>query len=190
MQRPISATRSRIRSFPCLLGLKMTRAPVVPAVSALVALLFSACHPAATTALVVAQPAEQFCLLTVLRTALPPDSVAARFEHAYTVLGFSGAASSHVADTAWAHAGPAVLADRLSGTSYASRLVAIRDGDSTSFRYAVEMTGPPPMEDQSGGWDKLELCGAIAHAAAVRWSRPSRRPNAEDSLEVWTHASR
>jgi hypothetical protein len=123
---------------------------------------------------------------------LPPDSVAARFEHAYTVLGLPEAASMRLADTAWAHAGPGALAGRSTAT-YASRLVARRDGDSTSFRYAVEMIGPPRDNEQSGGTeqppDVLELCGAIAHAAAVHWARPSRRPNAEDSLAVWTHAS-
>jgi hypothetical protein len=168
----------------------MTRAPVAAALLALAALPFASCHPTVTTSRVAAQPAEQFCWWTILRTALPPDSVAARFEHAYTVLGLSGAVSSHVADTAWTHAGPTVLGDGSTGATYASRLVAIRDGDSTNFRYAVEMTGPPRADEQSAGGDNLEFCGAIAHAAAIRWSRPARRPNAEDSLEVWTHMFR
>lgn len=168
----------------------MTRASVAAALLALAALSFAACHPTVITARVATQPAEQYCWWTVLRTALPPDSVAARFEHAYTALGLSGAASSHIADTAWAHAGPTVLAGRSTGVTYASRLVAIGDGDSTSFRYAVEMTGPTGANEQSGGSDNIEFCGAIAHAAAIHWTRPARRPNAEDSLAVWTRVSR
>jgi hypothetical protein len=87
-----------------------------------------------------------------------------------------------------------MLADRSTGATYISRVVAIRDGDSTSFRYSVEMALPPraseqPADSTAPAPDDIEFCGEIAHAAAIRWSRPARRPNADDSLDVWTHVS-
>jgi hypothetical protein len=135
---------------------------------------------------VPAQPApasDSYCWWTLLRTALPPDTVAQRFEGAYQTLGLGNTSLTHRADTAWACAGPTILEDDPTGASYASTAIAVRQGDSTSFRYFVEITRPSSAT--SAAPNRIEFCGRVAKAAGISWSRPQRRPNSADSLSVF-----
>jgi hypothetical protein len=138
-----------------------------------------------------ALPTDTFCWWTLLRTALPPDSVAARFANAYQRVGLLDVTSSRRGDTAWAHAGPTVLADGSFRATYESRIVAFRQNDSSSFRYSVDVKPAKPGDAQAASGnqrsaDNLEFCARIAKTAAVHWSTPARRPNASDSVSVWT----
>ena len=133
---------------------------------------------------------EEYCWWAVLRTALPPDSVAARFERAFTEVGLTGAARASRADTAWAHAGPTLLRGEAAGL-YESRAVAYRRGDSTHFRYFVAAARPRP-EDRAQPADPAErgpspvgFCGQIARTAAIPTSVPPS-PTGEEALPVWT----
>lgn len=148
-------------------------------------------HRAAAAPPTPAPATEEYCWWTLLRTSLPPDSVAARFQRGYAAAGLTGAAWTSRADTAWARAGPTPLAGS-PGPSYASRAVAFRQGDSTSFRYFVTVAPPAsragraPAADSGTRWmNHMGLCGTVARAAGVLWSTPRRPPNAEDSLAVW-----
>jgi hypothetical protein len=135
---------------------------------------------------VPAQPAHEsdsYCWWTVLRTALPPDTVARRFERAYQTLGLGNVSLAHRADTAWARAGPTILEDDPTGASYASSAIAVRQGDSTSFRYFVEITRPSSAT--SAAPDRIEFCGRVAKEARIAWSKPQRRPISADSLSVF-----
>jgi hypothetical protein len=72
--------------------------------------------------------------------------------------------------------------------------VAFRAGDSTNFRFFVQdLPSPSPREARQlsgpSRSDDLESCSQIAHAAAIRWSTPTRSPNEEDSLQVWKELS-
>jgi hypothetical protein len=137
-----------------------------------------------------AQPApvsDNYCWWTLLRTVLPPDTVAQRFGSAYRTLGLDEVSVTHSADTAWARSGPTILRDDSTGASYASTAIAVRQGDSTSFRYFAEITTPPSAA--SAAPDRMEFCGRIAKAAAIAWSRPRRRPNSADSLSVFMRGS-
>ena len=152
----------------------------------IVAVAALACtHPVSAPAAPIAA-SDSYCWWTLVRTALPPDTVARRFERAYQTLGLDSATFTHRADTAWAHAGPTVLRDVQTSASYASFAAAVRQGDSTSFRYSVEIKslsrtdGPPP--------DGIAFCGRIAKAAGIPWVKPERRPNSEDSLSAFMRA--
>lgn len=81
----------------------------------------------------------------------------------------------------------------IGGTRYASGMVAYRESDSTSFRYLVDILSQSEAEiaqrgHGAGDPDNIDFCGEIAHASAMHWSRPYRRPTAEDSLDVWQRA--
>ncbi len=142
------------------------------------------------------EPAWDYCWWTLLRSPLPPDSVAARFQRGFVTAGFTNPTWTSKADTAWAHAGPTLLAGEPSGTMYEARAIAYRQGDSTSFRYFFKMT--PPTRGSKESADALSserrgfsLCSQVVRAAAVPQSRPGqqpngRRPNAQDSLPIWT----
>jgi len=126
---------------------------------------------------------DSYCWWTLLRTALPPDTVAQRFEGAYQTLGLGNVSLTHRADTAWARAGPTILEGDPTRASYASTAIAVRQGDSTSLRYFVEITRA--SSDTSATPDRIEFCGRIAKEARIAWSRPQRRPNSADSLSVF-----
>jgi hypothetical protein len=135
--------------------------------------------PAAARAAV----SDTYCWWTLLRTALPPDAVAQRFKSAYQTLGLGNVSLAHSADTAWARAGPSILEDDSTGASYASTAIAVRQGDSTSFRYFVEITRPSSTASRAP--DRIEFCAKVAKATGIAWSRPQRRPNSSDSLSVF-----
>lgn len=142
----------------------------------------------------LASPDWDYCWWAAMRTTIPPDSVAVRFERGFTAIGLTDATWAHSADTAWAHAGPTPLRDGEqqlpAGVTYESRAVAYATGDSTHFRYWFR-TNPP-----QGGWaraaDSVEatrpfaICGRIAQAADIQSSVP-KFPTGEETLAVWRH---
>ena len=143
------------------------------------------CRPPARSAPIPTQGPEDYCWWTVMRTTLPPDSVAARFERAFVVTGLTEATWARLADTAWAHAGPTPLGGP-PATISESRVVAYRHGDTTRFRHFVTIS---PPQGQSADTINLAgryigLCGQILRAAAVRPSAP-REPTGEETLAVW-----
>jgi hypothetical protein len=146
----------------------------------LIAFLSGGCrsHPV-VRAPVPAQLSEEHCWWAVMRSPLPPDTVAARFQRAFSSVGLSGSTWTRSADTAWAHAGPTALGGA-SGATYESRVVAYWHGDSTHFRQYVAM--PPRPGDAA---NPIGICQDIGRAAAVPTSAP-RVPTGEETLKLWT----
>lgn len=177
------------------LAARLSRARFGVAMVAVATASTAGCRPSAAATATQSEPAtavptDTFCWWTLLRTALPPDSVAARFANAYQTVGLLGVTSSRRGDTAWAHAGPTVLADGSEGAIYESRVVAFHQDDSSSFRYSVAVKPVRHRDAQVASRnqraaDNLEFCARIAKTAAIRWSTPARRPNATDSVSVW-----
>ena len=128
-----------------------------------------------------AWPPDERCWWAPFRTALPPDSVAVRFARAYMMLRMSRANWSHLADTAWAEAGPSVLADSGRVGTYAARVVAFRRGDSTLFRTFVGITSST-SSDVSG--EQIGFCGEPMRAARTAATAP-RIEEPDDSLPMW-----
>jgi hypothetical protein len=143
----------------------------------LIAVLSAGCraHPVVTAPL-TARLSEEHCWWAVMRSPLPPDSVAIRFQRAFTAVGLSASAWTRSADTAWAHAGPT----RMSGATYASRVIAYWHGDSTHFRQYISIAAQP-----SDTINPIGFCQDISRAAAVPTSVP-RTPTGEESLKLWT----
>jgi hypothetical protein len=156
-------------------------------------MLITGCHqqapPARTLAGAKVPRLREYCWWAVLRSARPPDSVAARFERAYKELSLGKARSGRWGDTAWAHAGPSWISTRTTNASYESGALAYTLGDSTHFRYYVVIAAPP------GGWIRqsdsveasngdIEFCTDIARHASIGWTAPSN-PTGEESLALW-----
>ena len=132
----------------------------------------------------------EHCWWAVLRTVLPPDSVAVRFHRGFSAAGLSGGTWTQRADTAWAHAGPLALGAGTAAMTYESRAVAYRRGDSTHFRYYVGNTrnaagASRPTDSLELGRRRIALCAEIARGAAIPMSVP-RAPTGEEALDVWT----
>ena len=149
---------------------------------ALVGALSAGCHrigPRVTTTSLTSQ--EEHCWWAAYRTAMPPDSVAARYAGAYTTLGLSNSSWSHLADTAWAEAGPTPLTREGGNGIYAARVVALRRGDTTLVRpfNAIQPVGPANV-----GGLHIAFCGEASRAAKAQTTAP---PNEEpdDSLPLW-----
>lgn len=155
----------------------------VAALAALALVTMGCRHRGAAVAAAPAPLPEEHCWWAVLRTTLPPDSVAARFQRGFAAIGLSNAAWAHQADTAWARAGAGSVGP--GGAAYESRAVAYQRGDSTHFRYWVALVPPAgaPAADGPGG-GSIAACGRIARAAAVPTSVP-REPTGDESLAVW-----
>ena len=150
---------------------------VLVAVVVLAGLLIAGCrHPARTTSMSPAWPPDERCWWAPFRTALPPDSVAVRFARAYMMLRMSRANWSHLADTAWAEAGPSVRADSGRVGTYAARVVAFRRGDSTLFRtfVAIRSSTSPNV-----GGEQIGFCGETMRTAKA--DRKSTRLNSSHS---------
>lgn len=176
----------------------MTRAHLITGITVAVALGAAACHRSAVPAPAPLAMQEEYCWWAVFRTALPPDSVAGHFVHAFAQLGLRDGSWSQRGDTTWAHAGPTRL-DAQHGAIYAARVVAYRAGDSTHFRHYVSVALP------AGGWpasydsatadgrhvavnpagDRIGFCGALGRAANVHGTAPAS-PDGEEKLELWT----
>jgi len=137
----------------------------------------------------VAARSREFCWWAVLRSVRTPDSISARFRHAYSEMGFVSVTSGTVGDTTWAHAGPDTLASRARHVSYESGAIAYPRGAIAHFRYFVAIAPP------SGGWTAkedsvtaaagdIDFCAEVAHRSAIMWSAPPR-PTGEESLPLW-----
>jgi hypothetical protein len=169
----------------------MPRSPIALSVVLVAAVTsLAGCRHAPTVAAAPATfvPApEQHCWWAAYRTTLPPDSVAARYARAFTAAGLSGARVSHLADTAWAEAGPTVLARPDRAGTYVARVVALRRGDSTFFRPFVSITLPrtATAEDSARlGGQHIGFCGEIGMASQTHGTAP-RTDEREDSLALW-----
>jgi hypothetical protein len=156
---------------------------------ALALILAVACRRPATTAVKLAGFNEDHCWWAVLRSTRPPDSVAARFTHAFIQAGFRAVTFKRNADTAWSTASATQL-DVAGPAIFTSRAVAYWHGDSTHFRYYV---GVQPLPAQNGafpdsahkGKNLLALCVQIARSAAIGWSAP-RDPTGDEGLAIWS----
>lgn len=126
-------------------------------------------------------PTEEHCWWAPLRTAMLPDSVAARYSSAYTSLGLSGARWSHAGDTAWAEAGPTFVERAAGSAVYAARVVAYRRGDTTLVRpfVAVRSEGSASVGSLS-----IPFCGDAMRAAHAATTQP-RDEERDDSLPLW-----
>ena len=161
-------------------------ASVFTAVAIFASLLITGCHRAAlTTSSSSVWPPEGKCWWAPFRTALPPDSVAVRFARAYTMLGLSRAEWSHQADTAWAQAGPSVLADSGRVGTYAARVVAFRRGDSTLLRTFVAI-GSSMASNVAR--ERIGFCGETIRTAKPAATAP-RIEEPDDALPVWRRRS-
>lgn len=139
-------------------------------------------HPAqVTTASSPAWPTEERCWWAPFRTALPTDSVAARYARAYTTVGLSRAEWSHLADTAWAQAGPSMRTDSGHVGTYAARVVALRRGDSTLFRTFVSVRASTSTDVAP---DQIGFCGETMRAAKAEGTAP-RNEDPDDALPIW-----
>ena len=154
----------------------------------LTAIACGACHRSSVQTLAANSMREEYCWWTVLRSARPADSVAARFASAYISAGFSNVVFHRHADTAWAGAAPTQLA--ANSPLFASRTVAYWHGDSTHFRYFASVgrplrTGVQSRDSVDFGKHLLDLCATIARSAAIGWSAP-RSATGDEALKIWT----
>ena len=151
----------------------------------LVASLSTACHRGGPRVAITpsAQPKYEHCWWAAYRTAMPPDSVAARFAGAYTTLGFPPSGWSHLGDTAWAEAGPTALAREAGTRVYAARVVAIRRGDTTFYRQfnAVQLQ---PADSGGKGALAIPFCLDMNRAAMTGGIAP-RDEEPDDTLPLW-----
>ena len=97
------------------------------------------------------------------------------------MLGLSRVDWAHRADTAWAQAGPSVLADSGRVGTYAARVVAFRRGDSTLFRTFVGITSST-SSNVSG--EQIGFCGETMRAAKAAGTAP-RIEEPDDALPLW-----
>ncbi len=103
-------------------SIRHSRHVVATSAILVLSLPFGCRHPVVATG-TPPPPAEQHCWWAVIRSALPPDSVAARFQRGFAAAGLTGAMTTHDADTARAHAGPTQLGGA-GGAMYSARAVA------------------------------------------------------------------
>ena len=145
--------------------------------------LSAACHRAAprVTSTPLSPPRWEHCWWAALRSAMPPDSVAARYARAYESLGLANAGWSHLADTAWAEAGPSTLVREGGSGTLAARVVAYRRGDTTLVRPFISVQ---PVGSVNLGALAIGFCGEVIRAAKAGTTQP---PNEEpdDSLPLW-----
>jgi hypothetical protein len=123
-----------------------------------------------------------------VRTALPVDSVGARFARAYASVGLTDVRSRRVGDTVLVRGGPTELSDPQGAARFASRAVAYQVGDSTRFRWYSSIT--PRAEgiasaDSSGvSGRRIGFCGQVGKAVAIS-GMTTHDPTADDSIAVW-----
>jgi hypothetical protein len=128
-------------------------------------------------------PSYEHCWWAAYRTAMSPDSVAARYAGAYKTLGFPNGGWSHLGDTAWAEAGPTALAREAGTRVYAARVVAIRRGDTTFFRQfnAVQLQ---PADSGGKGALAIPFCLDMNRVAMTGGIAP-RDEEPDDTMPLW-----
>jgi hypothetical protein len=137
----------------------------------------AACHrPVQLQPVQASATVEDYCWWAVFSTAVPLDTVAVHFAHAFSNLGLSDVRSSRLGDTIRVQAGPSVM-HRFNDAAISARVVAYRRGDSTHFREYT--TGP------TRGFPRISFCAEIGRASAVNAFAP-REPDGEEKLSVWT----
>jgi hypothetical protein len=146
-------------------------------------LLATGCHHAPPPAAPPLSLNDDYCWHAVFRTSLAPDTVAHRFERAFTGLGLTNASSTTRGDTAWSHAGPTRLAGEWGDAVYEARVVAYRVADSTHFRHFVGVA-PRSSDTLNPSARLIEFCSALGRASQVHGTAP-REPGAEETLELW-----
>ena len=160
---------------------------------ALTASILVACRHQATPPTSAAAPlpsrTREFCWWAVLRAASAPDSIAGRFQRAYSELNLANVATGKWGDTAWAHAGPSSAPMRTTNVLYESGALSYPTGDSTKFRYFVAISAPPGGSTRSSdsvaaSAGDLDVCADIARRASIRWSAP-KSPTGEESMPLW-----
>ena len=124
---------------------------------------------------------EGHCWWAAYRTAMPPDSVAARYAQAFTTVGLAGAGWSRQADTAWAQAEPTLLTRPAGVGTYAMRVVAYRRGDTTFFR---PFNAVRANEGANLGAMAIGFCGDVSRASKVPATAPYDEER-DDSLPLW-----
>jgi hypothetical protein len=167
----VTTSRDRLQGYAILL--------------ALVASLSIGCHHqrAQTAVTPSARPGGEHCWWAAYRTAMSPDSVAARYARAYTTVGLSNSGWSHSADTAWAEAGPTALSRDGGTRTYAARVVAIRRGDTTFFR-PFQSVQLQPADSRGKGALTIPFCADLSRAAMTGGTAP-RDEEPDDSLPLW-----
>jgi hypothetical protein len=138
----------------------------------------------------------QHCWWTVIRSTLPPDSVASAFRRAFISIGLPNIRWTRNGDTILVRGGPApMLPEELDtasyGATYWSRIVAFPQQDSTHFRIFTSIVPPtrgwrPPETRERVMRRDIRACEAIARAAGVRWIKRPGDPGAEEALPVWS----
>lgn len=164
---------ANMRTLTGVPEMHVSRLPLV------VLLLGVACHrttPRASTITASRWPTEQHCWWAAFRTTMPPDSVETRFETALEAIGFARGHRGSLGDTSWAQAGPQVLPAPETGV-YASRVVAIRLGDSTRTRIFVG-------GDSVANARSIPMCAEIMRRATLRAFAP-RDEERDDSAPQW-----
>ena len=128
-------------------------------------------------------PSYEHCWWAAYRTAMSPDSVAARYASAFTTVGLSNSRWSHLADTAWAEAGPTPLVRNAGTRTYSGRVVAIRRGDTTFFRQfnAVQLQ---PADSGGRGALAIGFCLDMNRAAMTGGIAP-RDEEPDDAMPLW-----
>lgn len=128
-------------------------------------------------------PSYEHCWWAAYRTAMSPDSVAARYADAFKTLGFPNGSWSHLGDTAWAEAGPTALTRAARTRVYAARVVAIRRGDTTFFRQfnAVQLQ---PADSGGRGALAIGFCLDMNRAAMTGGIAP-RDEEPDDAMPLW-----
>lgn len=126
---------------------------------------------------------EEHCWWAVMRSLLPLDTVATRFERAFNSLGVTPVTSKRIADSVWVNAGRGTVTQIGPGI-YASRVVGYWDGNSTHFRQFVTFI-PAGSDAVNAGARTIAFCSASARAADVQAIVP-REPTGEEGLTLWT----
>lgn len=140
------------------------------------------------TPAVAAWPPDEYCWWNSIHTALPVDSVGARFTRALAAAGLTDIVSRRIGDTVLVRGGPTELADARGRAVFASRAVAYQLGDSTRFRWYSSITPGPAAAasaDSSVASGRLiGFCGQVGKGVAIS-GMTTRDPTAADSIPVW-----
>ena len=161
--------RRRVAALPVLLGAGVVACSTAP-------------RTTGTSAPAVVRRTEH-CWWSTNRTVLPPDSVVARFQRAFSDIGLAAAARGSLGDTVWLQSTERPLGDSPAAGRYAMHVVAYGSRDSTRYRYFLSTVGAPSTSEAPGR-ALIALCTAVAREAAVPGTQPAQ-PTGEEAAAVW-----